>query len=159
MAGTTLRGIGEDESDEETPPPEKEAPSGPTVVDNAKVAESLRKLRSLEDRSGSHALQGGGGGVAATVDNEATVPMTAGDLPGVAHAISKPAGAESAPAASTSATKATNIPSSTIHSPSGAPSSPAVAPAAAASGQGGITGTLMGQPSATLLGLPTSAAF
>jgi hypothetical protein len=149
MAGTTLRGIGDDESDEETPPPEKEAASGPTVVDNAKVAESLRKLRSLEDRSGSHALQGGGGGVTAAVDNEATVPMTAADLPGVAHAMTKPASGELVTGKAT--------PSSTIHSPSGAPHASVVVPPP--SGQAGITGTLMGQPSATLLGLPTSAAL
>ncbi|HEX3696006.1 MAG TPA: hypothetical protein VH374_11510 [Polyangia bacterium] len=59
MAGTTLRGIGDDEEEEEegekTPPPpsaaqdEHQMLSGPTVVDSAKVAESLKKLRSLDD--------------------------------------------------------------------------------------------------------------
>ncbi|HVR62589.1 MAG TPA: hypothetical protein VMU50_11845 [Polyangia bacterium] len=59
MAGTTLRGIGDEEEAEEgegeqTPPPpgapdEGQYQSGPTVVDNAKVAESLKKLRSLDD--------------------------------------------------------------------------------------------------------------
>ncbi len=57
MAGTTLRGIGDDEEEEGAgektpPPPGQEGPellSGPTVVDSAKVAESLKKLRSLDD--------------------------------------------------------------------------------------------------------------
>ena len=57
MAGTTLRGIGDEEDEEEegekTPPPptieEPQQLSGPTVVDSAKVAESLKKLRSFED--------------------------------------------------------------------------------------------------------------
>jgi hypothetical protein len=72
MAGTTLRGIGDEESDEKDTSSQSEsdaqspakpggkveddrqiAGSGPTVVDNAKVAEGLRRLRSLDELPGA----------------------------------------------------------------------------------------------------------
>jgi hypothetical protein len=86
MAPTTLRGIGDDEEEgsgeSSAPKPttqeiEPEQESGPTVVDAAKVAEALRKLRSLESPTTKTLL----GGLTPVIGPSPTKTMLGGLAP------------------------------------------------------------------------------
>src|SRR4051794_40971598 len=84
MAGKTFHGVGGD-FDGETPPlgPDgaaaamdddgQEPYSGPTIVDEAKIAESLKRLRSLDQPL--HTLPGTLIGLAAPVLDAVTTPV------------------------------------------------------------------------------------